>query len=159
MANEQNLKPFKEGDDPRRGSKPKGAIHIATRIQNMLNDPEFTTQLVDKDGNLHDFKGNPAEAIIKTAILKAMSGDRGWADWLSKTAYGSKIFHEVETNPIDRILEQYGLSSKAEDTEPEPTQISDKADSALVSYADGHKPEQTKTESTEAPDDRQAPPA
>lgn len=144
MANENNLKPFKEGDDPRRGAKPKGAIHLSTRIQNMLNDPSFTAELVGKDGKIMEFKGNPMEAIIRTAILKSMSGDKGWAEWLAKAGYGSKQVHEFEANPIDKILERYGLTNV---TEEKPKEIP----------AEVKEPE-TKTEST-ATDDRQTPPA
>lgn len=93
---------------PNRGNK-KGNLHLSTRIQNMLNDDEFTTQLVSKDGKKVAFKGNPAEAIIKTAILKSMSGDKSWADWLANNGYGIKQVHEFENNPIITILNKYGL--------------------------------------------------
>lgn len=109
MANEGNLIPFSGADDPRRGTKPKGTIHLSTRIQNMLNDPDFTAELVGKDGKRIQFKGEPAEAIIRTAVLKAMSGDKTWADWLAKNGYGSRQIHEFKNNPVDAILEKYGL--------------------------------------------------
>lgn len=88
MSNPQNLVPFKPGYDERRGSKPKGAIHLSTRIQNMLNDPTFLPE------NLQGFTDNPMDAIIATAIKKASDGDSRWAKWLSDSGYGQKM--EVE---------------------------------------------------------------
>lgn len=133
MANNENLIPFTGADDPRRGRKPKGSIHLSTRIQRMLDDDEFTTELVAKGGKRIAFKGNPAEAIIKTAILKAMSGDTKWAEWLAKHGFGTKQIHEIQGNPVDILLEKYGLK------ETEPSEES--------------KPKEEKLE-----DDRQAPP-
>lgn len=147
---------WKPGQSGNPAGKPKGAIHLSTRIQNMLNDPDFKAELLGKDGKIHNFKGNPAEAIIRTAILKAMSGDKQWAMWLSQTGYGSKQIHEFEVNPIDKILEQYGLTNITEPDPPkeipaevEPSAIPDTADPALVSYAEGEKPKETKIESKE----------
>lgn len=101
---------WKPGQSGNPAGKPKGAIHLATRIQNMLNDDEFTTELLGKGGKKITFKGNPAEAIIRTAILKAMSGDKMWADWLAKNGFGSYLHHDFNNSPIDQILEQYGLT-------------------------------------------------
>jgi len=123
MANQENLKPFTGADDPRRGKKPKGSIHLSTRIQKMLNDPEFTADLIGKDGKKIKFKGNPAEAIIRTAILKSMSGDKGWAKWLAENGYGSKLIHEIERSPIDEILDKYGLSNVEEDIKKEVKKV------------------------------------
>lgn len=106
MANEQNLKPFKQGYDPRRGTKPKGAIHLSTRIQNMLNDPDFEQKL--KDGSV--IKGAPIEAIIKVAIAKAMSGDVRLMEWLAKHGYGTNINVSGDSeNPIQMLLRSYGI--------------------------------------------------
>lgn len=99
MANPENLKPFTK-NDPRRINKPKGAIHLSTRIQNMLNDPEFTAEHV-VDGKKITFKGQPAEAIIKTAVIRATQGDKQWADWLANNGYGSKVVHSNDPeNPM-----------------------------------------------------------
>ena len=112
MANEQNLIPFSGKDDPRRAKgKPKGAIHLSTRIKNMRNDDEFTTELVQKDGKKIEFKGNPAEAIIRTAVLKAMSGDKQWADWLAQNGYGKSEDGDTY-NVIQLILNKYGGNSE-----------------------------------------------
>lgn len=114
MANSNPTSPPKEtrwqpGQSGNPKGKPKGTIHISTRIQNMLNDDEFTTTMIQKDGKKVQFKGNPAEAIIKTAILKAMSGDSHWAEWLVKHGYGSLLRIADERDPVDEILEKYGL--------------------------------------------------
>jgi len=107
MAKEDNLVPFTGVGDPRNGVKPKGAIHLSTRIQNMMDDEDFTTEMVGKDGKRFEFKGNPAKAIIKTAILKAMSGDKQWADWLAKYGYSLNVELSI-SNPIELIISKYG---------------------------------------------------
>lgn len=100
---------FSSENQPKNRGNKKGNIHLSTRIQRMLNDDDFTTDLVSKDGKKVEFKGNPADAIIRTAILKAMSGDKKWAEWLAKHGFGTKQIHEFQTNPVDEILEKYGL--------------------------------------------------
>lgn len=117
---------WKPGQSGNPKGKPKGAIHLSTRIQNMLNDDEFTTELVGKDGKKVVFKGNPAEAIIRTAILKAMSGDKTWADWVAKNGFGS--WHIVDDGRgVPDVLEKYGLDKKAveEFTKSKPTETTD----------------------------------
>lgn len=104
---------FKPGN-PGGPGRPKGSIDLATRIRNMLDDPDFTTTFVVK-GKKVEFKGNPAEAIIRTAVLKSMGGDTKWAEWLAKHGYGTKQIHEIQNTPIKQILEKYGL------TEPDKT--------------------------------------
>jgi len=120
MANEQNLIPAKKGEVRNPKGKPKGTIHLSTRIQRMMDDPDFTTDMIGKDGKKFQFKGNPAEAIIKTAILKAMSGDKNWADWLAKYGYSLNI--EVSmSNPIQLIIEKYGNSEGVDEVPPTTT--------------------------------------
>lgn len=76
----------------RGGAAKKGSLHISTHIQNMLNDPEFTAEVI-VSGKKTTFKGAPMKAIIKTAMLKSMSGDKQWAEWLAKYGYGQKVVH------------------------------------------------------------------
>lgn len=104
---------FVPGQSGNPAGKPKGAVHLSTRIQNMLDDDDFETMLKTKDGKKIEFKGNPAEAIIKTAILKAMGGSKDWAEWLAKHGYGTKQIHEFTNSPVEDILEKYGLSKEA----------------------------------------------
>jgi|GEM_PF-5571335 len=83
MANEQNLKPFNKGYDVRRGSKPKGSKHVSTYIQEILQDVE-----IEYTYNGKIVKSFPVEAIIKTALIKAINGDLKAAEMLFKYGYG-----------------------------------------------------------------------
>lgn len=82
---------FKAGESGNPDGRPKGAISLSTRIKNMLNDENFTTYLTDPRDGWKEFKGAPAEAIVKTAIIKAVQGDEKSRDWLAKYGYGTKI--------------------------------------------------------------------
>lgn len=104
---------FQPGQSGNPAGRPVGAISLATRIQRMLNDDEFTSERVLKDGSKVQFKGNPAEAIIRTAILRSMSGDKQWGEWLAKHGWGIKQTHEFEDSPINVILKKYGLDGEA----------------------------------------------
>lgn len=111
MAGIDNLKPFKEGYDERRGSKPKGAIHLSTHIQNMLNDDEFTMWLTDPRDGFKEYKGAPIKAIIQTALIQAASKGKDGAaarEWLAKYGYGQKfeVEHsgEIDTGIADPII-------------------------------------------------------
>lgn len=114
MDTNKNLKPFKKGKDPRRGVKPKGAIHLSTRIKNMLDDPNFELKL--KDGSI--LKGQPIEAIMKVAIAKAASGDIRFLEWLAKYGYGSSVNLNVTENPIQAIIDKFGSSEGVDEVPP-----------------------------------------
>jgi hypothetical protein len=77
--------------------KPKGARHLRTIVQELLADENFEQKL--KNGQT--IKGVPLEAIVKVGIAKAMSGDKGWFDALSKYAIGTRM-------DIDQKLEMSG---------------------------------------------------
>ena len=85
---------IKKGQVLNPAGRPKGAINLSTRIQNMLNDDDFTTYINHPRDGFVEFKGAPAEAIIKTAMVKAISGDDRAREWLAKYGYGTKV--EVE---------------------------------------------------------------
>lgn len=92
MANPNPTPPPKEtrwkpGQSGNPEGKPKGTKHISTHIQEMLNDPDFELKL--KDGTI--LKGRPVQAIIKTAVAKAVSGDMRAFDMLGKYGYGNKL--------------------------------------------------------------------
>lgn len=101
MAGADNLKPFLKGDDPRRGSKPKGAIHLSTHIQNLLNDEEFETLLADPREGWKTYKGTPMKAILNVMALKAMNGDTKAFDALAKYGYGQKL--QLSNDPENPI--------------------------------------------------------
>jgi hypothetical protein len=84
--NQQNLKPFKPGFDPRRGSKPKGSKHVSTYIKELLEDD---TAINSVDGKR--YKGAPIKAIIQAAITKATGGDIRSAEFLVKYGYGPPV--------------------------------------------------------------------
>lgn len=87
---------FKKGQSGNPAGKPKGAISLSTRIRNMMDDEDFTTYLSDPRDGWKEFKGAPAEAIVKTAMIKAIQGDEKSREWLAKYGYGTKI--EVEAD-------------------------------------------------------------
>jgi len=76
---------FQKGQSGNPAGRPKGAISLSTRIQNMLNDERFTPE------NVSEFVDTPMAAIIATAIKKSSEGDAKWAKWLSDAGYGQKI--------------------------------------------------------------------
>lgn len=82
---------FKPGQSGNPAGKPKGAKHLSTHIQEMLNDEEFETLLSHPTQGYIEFKGAPMKAIIKTAMIRAMSGDNKWAEWLAKHGYGTNL--------------------------------------------------------------------
>lgn len=82
---------FKPGQSGNPAGKPKGALHITTWIQNLLNDEEFEANILDSKVGVWQFKGAPLEAIIRVAIQRAVGGDKRWADWLAENGYGRKL--------------------------------------------------------------------
>jgi len=87
MANIQNLKPWKQGQSGNPSGKPKGAKHLSTLIQELMEDDSFEYKL--KDGSV--LSGAPIRAIITTLIIKALDGDMRAFDLLSKYGYGNKV--------------------------------------------------------------------
>lgn len=92
MANPQNLKPFTGADDPRRvNGAPKGTKHISTWIQEMMNDNEFETQVLDSKTGWKDYKGAPLKAIIQVAAKQALAGDDKAREWLAKHGWKAQL--------------------------------------------------------------------
>lgn len=104
----ENLKPFKPGQSGNPKGVPKGTKHISTWIQEMLNDEEFETTLLDAKKQEITFKGAPLKAIILTAQRKAVGGDHQWAEWLAKHGYGNKLIIETG-DPVEAALKKLGL--------------------------------------------------
>lgn len=94
MANDSNLKPFQQGYDPRRGSKPKGAKNLSSWIKELMNDPKLDISLLDSKNELVRYKGAPIKALVRVAIERAITDPKDglkWAEWLARYGYGSKI--------------------------------------------------------------------
>lgn len=109
MAFPHDGKKFKPGESGNPAGKPVGSIHLSTHIQELLNDEEFETQILE--GNtVKDFKGIPVKAIIRVAMIKSLQGDNKWADWLAKYGYGTKLQlgndPDNPLNPTRELTEQ-----------------------------------------------------
>ncbi|AZZ51417.1 hypothetical protein C1I64_04745 [Rathayibacter festucae DSM 15932] len=87
---------FKPGVSGNPAGRPKGSISLSQRIQQMLNDEDFEALLPDPERGFKEFRGAPAIAIIKAAIIRAATGDLKAADWLAKYGYGTKIDMDVD---------------------------------------------------------------
>lgn len=120
----ENLIPAKKGEVRNPKGKPKGTRHISTWIQDMLNDEEFETTILDARKGMIEYKGAPLKAIIKTAMHKAIHDPKSgnaWAEWLAKHGYGNKLIIETG-DPVEAALEKLGLigdkdAEKAEDSQ------------------------------------------
>lgn len=84
-------KKFQKGQSGNPDGKPKGAIHLSTHIQNMLNDPDFELYLEDRTEGWKKFDGPPVKAIMAVAVRKAAAGDDKAREWLAKYGYGQKF--------------------------------------------------------------------
>lgn len=101
MANNTNLKPFKKGYDARRGHKPRGSKHLSTIILEMANDPKFSTYLQDPAKGYMEYKGPAINAIVVTALQKAVAGDKDSREWIAKHGWWKQdIDNSIPPNPI-----------------------------------------------------------
>ncbi len=85
---------FKPGESGNPAGKPKGAKHISTHIQNLLEDEEFEANVLDSKVGVIEYKGAPIKAIIMVALRKAVNGDDKAREWLAKYGYGQKFEFE-----------------------------------------------------------------
>jgi len=99
---------FQPGQSGNPAGKPKGAKHLSTWIQDMLNDEEFETYLQHPTKGYVPFKGAPIKAIVQTAQQKAVAGDDKAREWLAKYGYGQKfeVEHsgEIATGIADPVI-------------------------------------------------------
>jgi hypothetical protein len=92
MANLQNLKPFTGIDDPRRqNGRPKGSKNLATVVRELENEDFDWSKIPSKRKNL---SGSPWQAIVYTAIAKALKGDIRAMEWLRQSGYDNKLVVE-----------------------------------------------------------------
>ncbi len=100
MANEQNLKSWVKGQSGNPKGKPKGSIHLSTRIRDLMSDKNFEAYIsVAKKRNII-YKGAPIDAIIRVSIIKAVNGDDKAREWLSKYGWG----HELEQAGSNKLV-------------------------------------------------------
>lgn len=99
MANEQNLKPFQNGNDPRRNldGRPKGRKNLATIVRELEEEefdwdklPLFTDEIAASVSALKKY-GSPWRALVMRAFLDAMAGDTRAMEYLRKSGYGDKL--------------------------------------------------------------------
>lgn len=101
---------FKPGESGNPAGKPKGAKHLSTHIQEMLNDEEFETYLEHPAKGYVPFKGAPIKAIVTVALRKAAAGDDKAREWLAKYGYGTKLQlsndpeNPINATPIDPTI-------------------------------------------------------
>lgn len=99
------LTPFQPGQSGNPAGKPKGAKHISTWIQELLNDEEFEARILDSKIGIKEYKGAPLKAIIEVAIVKSINGDNKWAEWLAKHGYGDRLqLSNDPDNPLPGIV-------------------------------------------------------
>lgn len=105
-----------KGETPNPAGKPKGAKHLSTYIQELMEDKDFTVYLQHPTKGYEEYKGVPIKAIVMVAILRAAAGDKDAREWLAKYGYGSRV--EVDlTDPRKAILTKYGLDDNAGQTQ------------------------------------------
>jgi len=92
---------FKPGESGNPQGKPKGSKHISKWIQEMVEDEDFTTWISDVREGFIEYKGAPMTAIVKSAVIKAIAGDKDARDWLAR--YGYKKEMDITTNGNDII--------------------------------------------------------
>ena len=96
ITNHLKLTQWKPGTSGNPAGKPKGAKHLATHIQEMMEDNKFEQKL--KNGSI--LRGAPIQAIIRTLIIKAVNGDLRAFDLLARYGYGTKIEFDSDKLPI-----------------------------------------------------------
>lgn len=101
---------FQPGQSGNPAGKKPGTKHIATWIQELLNDEEFEARILDAKIGIKEFKGAPLKAIIQVAITKAINGDKQWADWIANNGWKQQL-------DITSDGEKLGVTLSAEQAE------------------------------------------
>jgi len=123
MANEENLKPFVEGDDPRRNTngRPKGGKNLATIVRELEAEDFDWSKVPIKQKDAVKSMGSPWRAIVFTAVAKAVSGDVKAMEWLRKSGYGDKLDVTSNGKEIQSPLIISRISPRNAETEVETT--------------------------------------
>lgn len=96
---------FKPGQSGNPAGKPQGTKHLSTWIQEMMNDENFHALLPDPRDGWKEFNGRPVEAIIKTAMVRALAGEKESREWLAKYGYGTKIDVTSDGAPVAALVQ------------------------------------------------------
>lgn len=100
---------FKPGRSGNPKGKAKGTIHLSTRIQQLLTDPNFEALVQDPKEGWKRQKGMAMDAIIGAQVTRAVQGDAKAAEWLGKFGYGTKIEVSGELDhSINVTIKKYG---------------------------------------------------
>lgn len=86
---------WQKGQRPVGAGKPKGAKHINTWVQELMEDPEFTAT-IQEGMKIVEFKGAPIKAIVKAQMVKALCGDTKAYDALVRSGWSQRS--EVENS-------------------------------------------------------------
>lgn len=97
---------FKKGKSGNPAGKPKGTKHLSTYIRQMLFDENFKALLPHPTEGFKEHKGAPIEAIVSTALIRAMVGEKESREWLAKYGYGTKIeLTGPDDGPVRAVVE------------------------------------------------------
>jgi hypothetical protein len=97
----------------------KGSVNWADIVQDLLADPKMLDAIL-KDHKKPEWldrlptkRRNAGYAIAMSMIIESLEGNQKAAEWLRKTGFGD--MHKLEvSNPVENILQQYGLDSAIE---------------------------------------------
>jgi hypothetical protein len=110
MAGADNLKPFEEGDDPRRNTngRPVGSRNWANVVQELLEDEQLAEKMLTQKPSYWEVlkRKDGANLIVTAMMARAVSGDTKAAEWLRKTGFGDKIDVNLNAKLGDLTNEQ-----------------------------------------------------
>lgn len=101
--------PFTSEYQPEGRGRPKGAISLSTRIRNILEGDEELPQVIQDTIKKSVGAGKrPIDAVVIVALLQALQGEKGWAEWLSNNGYGKPVETLKHTGDADNPVQLDG---------------------------------------------------